>query len=282
MSNPWFRIYTEFEDDPKVQMLSEVLQRRLIMLFCERGKEEIRTDPQRAFKWNISLAELADTKKVFLENEFIDERWNVTNWNKRQFISDSSTNRVRRHRQAMKQGETLRNVSVTAPDTDTDTEADTEQKQKQKKKPSARSVPPEELAGTLPLVGDGLYQVSKSQVREWSEAYPGVDVKVELRKLKIWLDANPTRRKTPKGICRAIVNWLNHAQDRSPAHQTAGGNGNGNGNGTRPTIVETQAAELRRSIYGDNPTRASDQECSVAAGNYDGKNTTSRDTRRLG
>jgi hypothetical protein len=107
MANPWFRFYSEFEDDPKVQMMSEVDQRRLVLLFCQRCKEEKRTDSQQSFKWCVSLDEVARTKALFVENGFIDENWNLLNWNKRQFISDSSTERVRRHRRGEKQSETL-------------------------------------------------------------------------------------------------------------------------------------------------------------------------------
>lgn len=145
MANSWFRFYAEFEDDPKVQMMPENMQRRLAMLFCERCKEEKRTEAQRAFKWHISMSDLSETKTLFLELGFIDDKWNLENWNKRQFLSDSSTDRVRKfranhvmkqdetlHETEMKQDETLQVVtvkqSVTPPDTDTD--SDTEQKQR--------------------------------------------------------------------------------------------------------------------------------------------------------
>jgi len=95
------------------------------------------------------------------------------------------------------------------PRTDTDTE-----QRKKKKRTIARSVPPEELAGTLPLVNGDEYQVSKAQVAEWSEAYPAVNVKQQLAEFKAWLNANPTRRKTEKGVCRSIVFWLSKEQDR--------------------------------------------------------------------
>jgi len=113
MANQWFRLYSEFADDPKVQMLSEPLQRRLIMLFCSKCKGETLHETERAFHWRVSEKELAETKSIFIEKGFIDDRWNLLNWNKRQFLSDSSTDRVRRHRQLMKQDETLHNVSVT-------------------------------------------------------------------------------------------------------------------------------------------------------------------------
>ena len=87
MANAWFRFYSEFEDDPKVQMMSEADQRRLALLFCQRCKEESRTDLQQSFKWRVSLAEVARTKAVFIQNGFIDEDWNLLNWNKRQFLN---------------------------------------------------------------------------------------------------------------------------------------------------------------------------------------------------
>jgi hypothetical protein len=118
--------------------------------------------------------------------------------------------------------------------TETDTETTT------KTKTLARSVPPEELAGTLPLVDGTLYSVSKQQVSEWTQAFPAVDVKIELRKFKVWLDANPTRRKTPRGICKAIVAWLGRAQDKSHGSMNGGGfNGNGKGNGNLAVLVKS-------------------------------------------
>jgi hypothetical protein len=129
-------MYAEFEDDPKVQMLPEALQARLVKVFCTRCKEEKLTDMQRAFKWRISLEEVAETKKVFLANGFIDADWNVINWNKRQFLSDSSTERVRKYRQALKQNETFHetdgNVTVTALEQN---RADADQTQKRKDSP---------------------------------------------------------------------------------------------------------------------------------------------------
>lgn len=66
----------------------------------------------------------------------------------------------------------------------------------------------------LPLVDKSLYGVSESDVAAWSEAYPKADVLAELKKMAAWLDANPTNRKTRKGIKRFIVSWLSRVQDR--------------------------------------------------------------------
>jgi hypothetical protein len=128
-------MYSEFCDDPKVQMMSEAMQRRLIMLLCERCKEETLHETERAFHWRISETDLTQTRVLFIEKGFIDENWNLLNWNRRQFLSDSSTDRVRKHRRGMKQDETLHvtngtklDVTVTPPEQNR-TEADSEAEQ---------------------------------------------------------------------------------------------------------------------------------------------------------
>jgi hypothetical protein len=140
MANPWFRLYNEFAHDPKVQMLPEAMQRRLIMLFCLRCSNALVTlqEAEVAFQLRISDQEMAETKALFVAKGFIDSAWNVLNWDKRQFASDTRKARVAKHRalQKEKQAE-LGNGDVTLPKRidnalDTDTDTDTEQTQIQK------------------------------------------------------------------------------------------------------------------------------------------------------
>lgn len=141
MSNPWFRMYSEFAHDPKVQMLSEVMQRRYIMLMCMRCSELLVTlhETEIAFHMRISDAELAETKALFVQRGFIDADWEIVNWEKRQYSSDSSAERVARHRAKKKQESNgACNVTETKSNgLDTDTDTDTEHK---KQNPSAQSV----------------------------------------------------------------------------------------------------------------------------------------------
>lgn len=88
-------------------------------------------------------------------------------------------------------------------------------KRKPRKARPAELVLDSDLAGTLPLIDGTLYRVSKAQVYEWAQAYPGVEVRMELKRFKVWLDANPKHMKTHSGICRAIIHWLSGAQNRS-------------------------------------------------------------------
>ena len=143
-ANPWFRLYAEFASDAKVQMMSEALQRRYMMLMCLRCSGELVTlhetlhetdrDAAIAFLLRISSEDLAETKRVFMAKGFIGDDWQLTNWDKRQFHSDSSAARVARHR-AKKKHVAKPQCNVTgavtetksnALDTDTDTDTDTD------------------------------------------------------------------------------------------------------------------------------------------------------------
>jgi hypothetical protein len=132
MANPWFRMYAEFAHDPKVQMLSEAMQRRYLMLMCMRCSNTLVTlqETEVAFHLRITDEELAETKALFVSKGFIDEAWNLLHWEKRQFVSDTSNARVAKHRALQKQkqqeagnrGVTLPKREANGLDTDTDTD----------------------------------------------------------------------------------------------------------------------------------------------------------------
>lgn len=119
-------MYAEFAVDPKVQMLSEANQRRFLMLLCLRCSNDDVTlhDEEIAFQLRISNDEWADTKAVFIAKKLIDENNAPSAWDKRQFVSDSSAERVSRHRAKKKQP---CNVTVTPPEADTDTDTEAEE-----------------------------------------------------------------------------------------------------------------------------------------------------------
>jgi len=135
MANPWFRLYSEFAHDPKVQMLSEAMQRRYVMLLCLRCSETLETlqETEIAFQLRLSDKELEETKLLFISKKFIDKQWNLLNWDKRQFVSDSSTMRVAKHRQKKKQASNATETLQERPSNAIDTETDTDKKQKNRK-----------------------------------------------------------------------------------------------------------------------------------------------------
>ena len=128
MTFPWFRMYAEFATDTKVQSMDETLQRRFIMFLCLHcnGEYERLSDDELAFALRITTAELVNTKEVFKQKRFLGDNGEIRNWNKRQFKSDSSTERVREHRKRRRNGGvTGGNVSVTPSDSDSDSEKST-------------------------------------------------------------------------------------------------------------------------------------------------------------
>ena len=131
MANQWFRMYAEFAADPKVQMMSEADQRRFVMVLCLRCSNDCVTlqDDEVAFQLRISNDEWAQTKARFLAKGLINDDNKPTAWDWRQFVSDSSAERVRKHRDKKKQA-AKRVCNVTATPPEADTEADTEAEEK--------------------------------------------------------------------------------------------------------------------------------------------------------
>lgn len=66
-------------------------------------------------------------------------------------------------------------------------------------------------------------KITQAEVDQWKKLYPAVDVLQELRKMTAWCEANPTKRKTKRGIKAFIVNWLNKEQDRGKRGDNHGG-----------------------------------------------------------
>jgi hypothetical protein len=101
MALPWFRLYSEIQDDPKVQMLPENMRWRFIALLCCRCKEETLTDPTVAFLLRLSAAETQETKSLFIANGFIDPDWKILKWEERQKPFDSSKKRTQQYRRRL-------------------------------------------------------------------------------------------------------------------------------------------------------------------------------------
>lgn len=76
-----------------------------------------------------------------------------------------------------------------------------------------QSVEPPAL--TLTLVDKSEHPITDAMVAEWTEAYPGVNVMQQLREMRQWCTANPTNRKTARGINAFVIRWLGKEQDKS-------------------------------------------------------------------
>jgi hypothetical protein len=88
---------------------------------------------------------------------------------------------------------------------------------------------PAVTAAYLPLVTGEEFPIEQARFDSWVKTFPGVDVAQEIAKMRVWLDANPTRRVTRVGVLRFAVNWLSKEQDRG-AHRKGGMATHGSGN----------------------------------------------------
>ena len=96
-------------------------------------------------------------------------------------------------------------------------------------KPPKQKKPSSPVVITIPLNDKTEYQITEADVAAWKELYQAVDIMQELRKMKGWADANPSKRKTRNGIKRFINGWLSKEQDKyhgpAPGYPPQGGNG---------------------------------------------------------
>lgn len=149
----------------------------------------------------------------------------------------ASAARVRKHREMKKQQENdvdllqcnatplLGNSTVTKCNTEIEIDIrDREDLDKDldilpgaKKAPSRKPkeiIPSEPAVITLTLNDKSQFPVTETDIRNWQELYPAVNVLQELRNMKGWLDSNPAKRKTKAGIRRFINGWLSREQDK--------------------------------------------------------------------
>jgi hypothetical protein len=78
------------------------------------------------------------------------------------------------------------------------------------------------VAVVLPCVGKGAnrWPVTEAMLAEWAAAYPGLDARLEAERMRLWLEANPSRRKTFRGMGSFALAWLARSQNtpRSGLH----------------------------------------------------------------
>ena len=85
------------------------------------------------------------------------------------------------------------------------------------------------------------YPITQSNVNEWAELYPAVDIIQELRNMKGWLITNQRKRKTKGGILRFVNSWLANKQDKGESNYAIG-------YGDYGTVTETKQKPQK---YGD-------------------------------
>lgn len=78
----------------------------------------------------------------------------------------------------------------------------------------------------IPLNDNSEWTVPLATLEDWKGAYGAVDVEQELREMRTWANANPTKRKTARGVAAFAVRWLSKAQDTPSRARPDGGRNN--------------------------------------------------------
>ena len=103
-----------------------------------------------------------------------------------------------------------------------------EKKARRKKVQTPPSIVTEAVI-TITLNDKSEYPVTQEQLDMFITLYPAIDVMRELREIKAWNFANPTKRKTKGGILRHINTWLSNAQNSGGFNNRQGNLSNGGG-----------------------------------------------------
>ena len=142
---PWLRLYTDTIDNEKLRLLAFEDRWHFIAILCLKqqgviNKNDPLLDRKISVKMGVQVRELEEIKRRLSEVNLIDDNYNPIGWDKHQFISDSSTNRVRKYRENKKKKEC--NVTETLQKRKCNAiETDTEQIQIKKKKKETFHVP---------------------------------------------------------------------------------------------------------------------------------------------
>ena len=83
---------------------------------------------------------------------------------------------------------------------------------------------PDPSGFAIPLNDGSEWAIPLTTVQDWKQAFPAVDVDQELREMRAWANANPTKRKTSRGVSAFAFRWLAKAQD-TPSRTAMNGAG---------------------------------------------------------
>src|SRR3990167_10512408 len=122
MTNPWFRMYSEFATDPVVQLLSFNDQRHYVVILCLKcqgvlDRKLSQENRNRIICKGLGLdqATSEEVKRRLVDVGFIDNNWQPTSWDRRQFKSDNSSERVRKYRENKEDDNVSETLNVTFP-----------------------------------------------------------------------------------------------------------------------------------------------------------------------
>lgn len=207
----WFRFYDDAVNDPKVQRLEPKLFKAWINMLClaSQGDGWLPPAGDVAFTLRVTEAEAGRLVDGLVSSGLLDEydgRYTPHNWNGRQFKSDVSNERVKRHRQ--------RKCNVTS--TVTETPPDTEQITEQKEDTPSGVSPPKVYA-----FEDGVIRLNQRDFDAWAKAFSHIELSAELLSLSQW--ASTQGDKWFHAVKGALAKRNREVKQRADTAQKDGG-----------------------------------------------------------
>lgn len=136
----WFRVYDDVINDPKLLKLPETLRWQWLAMLCVASKNggKLPSNEDIALMLRVPEAKAAELVTKLVKAKLIDNvdgAFVPHNWEGRQFKSDTSNDRVRKHRDGKRnvtpkqEFNVTSSLHVTAPEAEAEAKADTETEQ---------------------------------------------------------------------------------------------------------------------------------------------------------
>lgn len=178
----WWRCYADAHRNPKIAKLSDKDFRLWHQLLCVASENDGQIPAIEQLKRLLGMRydHLKEGLSRLIRGGLIDmlgDGYSPHHWSERQYKSDTSTDRVQKHR-------AKRNVSVTPPDTDTDN--------REEKKEDGGAVAP---TGKYAFEG-AVIKLSERHLKLWTETYHSIqDMNAELVSLDAWWEDQPEEKR---------------------------------------------------------------------------------------
>lgn len=238
----WIKICNDIFDDEKIILIESMPDADSLIviwfkLLCLAGKQNNNgvfilndrlpyTDEMLStiFRRPVNTIRLAiNTFEMYGMIEIIDGVITIPNWQKHQNIEtlDKVREQNRLRKQAQRERQRLLADSVLDTSRDCHVTVTQENKNKKEKREEEKEniVSRGRAKAQTPTViqlttnKNEPYNITQAELDTFIECYPTVDIMQELRKMKAWLESNPTKRKTKGGMLRFVNNWLAREQD---------------------------------------------------------------------
>lgn len=152
----------------------------------------------------------------------IDGGWQLLNYLKYREQRDSDERRIQTREAVARHRQKVSKVNNSKPrkpkKAQAEAEAEAEDHPRTERADSSepsRTTDSEPFIMAFTVIGPGpkAWSLTQDRIDAWVEAYPGVDVHAECKKARAWLDANPAKRKTSKGMPKFLNGWIARSVD---------------------------------------------------------------------